>query len=405
MPTRMPEYPSKAVKLRRVSGGRSGSGEPPIRVGVISPLTGSWTAYGKAHLLGAVLAVDEINAAGGVLGRKMEIVVADSMTHPRIARAQAYRLIEEEGVDFLVGTFSSAERNAVGQVVRATDKVLLYPTFYEGQDPAYYPGVCNENIFMLGLEPTQQVGPHIEYMLRTHGPRVFLIGSDYIWPRGTNLLARRLVQDLGGEIVGEVYVPLSTRDYADVLRAIRGARPHIILHSLAAYDSIEFRRQLHASGMRKHMVLWSLNDEEIVTTKIGPEASAGDYAAFDYFMSIAHPNNEAFLERFRAKFGRHELMNTVGVAMYNATHMAAVALAQAGAVGTEALRESLRGLTFDRAPQGAVRIRPQDNQAVLPSFLVRVREDWTEASTMFEEIQSFPAVEPMLAPAGVNRLT
>lgn len=364
---------------------------------MISPLTGPWTAYGKAHLLGIVLAVDEINAAGGVLGRKMEIVVADSQTRPWIARAQASRLIHEEGVDFLIGTFSSAERNAVGHVVRAADKVLLYPTFYEGQDRAHYPGVCNENIFMFGLEPTQQVWPHAEYMIRKHGRRFFLIGSDYIWPHGTNLLSKRRILELGGEIVGEVYVPLNTRQYDAVLRAIKTTRPDVILHSLTAYDSIDFRRQLHATGMRRDTVLWSLDDEEIVTSRIGPEASAGDYATFDYFMSIAHPNNQAFLRRFRAKFGQHELINTVGVAMYNAAHMAAIAVARAGGVGTGALRESLRNLAFDRAPQGSIRIRPQDNQAVLPSYLMRVCQDWTGVNDMFQEVQSFQAVEPMLA--------
>ncbi len=371
--------------------------ELPIRVGVISPLTGPWTAYGKAHLLGVMLAVDEINTAGGVLGRRLEIVVADSQTQPRIARTQAYRLIQEEGVDFLIGTFSSAERNAVGHVVRSADKLLLYPTFYEGQDRAYYPGVCNENIFMLGLEPTQQVWPHAEYMIRKHGRRFFLIGSDYIWPHGTNLLSKRRILELGGEIVGEVYVPLSTREYDAVLRVIKTAKPDIILHSLTAYDSINFRQQLHAAGMRQDIVLWSLDDEELVTSRIGPEASAGDYATFDYFMSIAHPNNEAFLRRFRTKFGENELINTVGVAMYNGAHMAAIAAAKAGAVRTSALREALRGLAFDRAPQGSIRIRAQDNQAVLPSYLMRVRQNWTGVNDMFEEVQSFQAVEPMPA--------
>ncbi len=382
---------------RRTAGRRSSRADPPIRIGVISPLTGAWTAYGKAHLLGVVLAVDEINGAAGVIGRKLEIVVADSQTRPRIARAQAYRLIREERVDFLVGTFSSAERNAVGHVVQAEDKVLLYPTFYEGQNREYYPGVCNQNIFMFGLEPTQQVWPHAEYMIRKYGRRFFLIGSDYIWPLGTNLLSKRRILELGGEIVGEVYIPLNARQYDAVLRAIRAARPDIILHSLTAYDSIDFRRQLHATGMRKDMVLWSVDDEEIVTSRIGPEASAGDFASFDYFMSITHPNNEAFLRRFRAKFGQHALINTVGVAMYNAAHMAAMAVAKAGAVRTSALRDALRGLTFERAPQGSIRMRAQDNQAVLPSYLMRVRRGWTSVNDMFEEVQSFQAVEPVPA--------
>src|SRR5918998_2970930 len=104
----------------------------PIKIGVISPLTGAWTVYGKAHFSGFELAVDEINQKGGVLGRPIEIVVGDSKTEPRIVVEQANRLVRQERVDFLAGTFSSAERNAAGPVVTSADKVLLYPTFYEG---------------------------------------------------------------------------------------------------------------------------------------------------------------------------------------------------------------------------------------------------------------------------------
>ncbi|MCC2665981.1 MAG: hypothetical protein K0S35_3903, partial [Geminicoccaceae bacterium] len=125
----------------------------PIRVGVISPLTGAWTVYGKAHSAGFQMAVDEINEKGGVLGRPLEIVIGDSKTEPRIVVEQANRLIRQERVDFLAGTFSSAERNAAGPVVTSADKILLYPTFYEGQEKEYYPGVCNKNIFMFGPEP------------------------------------------------------------------------------------------------------------------------------------------------------------------------------------------------------------------------------------------------------------
>ncbi|MDH3609205.1 MAG: transporter substrate-binding protein, partial [Gammaproteobacteria bacterium] len=135
-----------------------------IKVGIISPLTGAWTVYGKAHISGFELAVDEINAAGGVLGRQLELVVGDSKTEPRIVVEQANRLIRQEKVDFLAGTFSSAERNAAGPVVQSANKILLYPTFYEGQEKEYFPGVCNKNIFMFGPEPTQQVWPHLEYI-------------------------------------------------------------------------------------------------------------------------------------------------------------------------------------------------------------------------------------------------
>jgi len=366
-----------------------------IKVGIISPLTGAWTVYGKAHISGFELAVDEINAAGGALGRKFELVVGDSKTEPRIVVEQANRLIRQEKVDFLAGTFSSAERNAAGPVVTAANKVLLYPTFYEGQEKEYIPGVCNKNIFMFGPEPTQQVWPHLEYIMKTFGKKFFMIGSDYAWPRVTNLVTKRKLDELDGEVVGEVYIPFGTPQYESVLRDIRKSGADVIFHSLTGSDTVNFRQQFAAAGMKDDFALWTVDDEEVVTTGLGPEVSGGDYVSFDYFMSIKHPNNAPFLERFKKKFGKDALMNTVGVAMYNSAHMAAKALEKAGEVSTEALRDALGDITFDKAPQGPVRMRAIDNQNVLPSYLMKVRNDWTNVYDMFEEVQSFDAVEPL----------
>ena len=369
--------------------------QDPIRVGVISPLTGAWTVYGKAHSAGFQMAVDEINEKGGVLGRPIEIVLGDSKTEPRIVVEQANRLIRQERVDFLAGTFSSAERNAAGPVVTSANKVLLYPTFYEGQEKEYYPGVCNKNIFMFGPEPTQQVWPHMQYMMDNFGKKFFMIGSDYAWPRVTNLVTKRKLEELGGEVVSEVYIPFNTPQYESVLRDIRASGADIIFHSLTGSDTVNFRRQYAAAGMKEDFTFWTVDDEEVVTSGLGPEVSQGDYVSFDYFMTIVHPNNKAFLERFRAKFGQDALMNTVGVAMYNAAYMAAAAIEKTGEVSTDALREGLRGMTFDGGPQGPVRMREIDHQMVVPSYLMRVREGWTSVNDMFEEVQSFESVEPL----------
>ena len=374
---------------------RSASAADPIRVGVISPLTGAWTVYGKAHSAGFQMAVDEINEKGGVLGRPLEVVIGNSKTEPRIVVEQANRLIRQERVDFLAGTFSSAERNAAGPVVTSANKILLYPTFYEGQEKEYFPGVCNKNIFMFGPEPTQQVWPHMEHMMNEFGKKFFMIGSDYAWPRVTNLVTKRKLEELGGEVVGEVYIPFNTPQYESVLREIQGSGADIIFHSLTGSDTVNFRRQYAAAGMKDDFAFWTVDDEEVVTSGLGPEVSQGDYVSFDYFMTIEQPNNKAFLERFKQKFGQDALMNTVGVAMYNAAHMAAKAIEKTGEVSTDSLREGLKGMTFEEAPQGPVRMREIDNQMVVPSYLMRVREGWTGVNDMFEEVQSFESVEPL----------
>ncbi len=384
-----------SVALAAPSIVRRASAADPIRVGIISPLTGAWTVYGRAHASGFELAVDEINAKGGVLGRPVEIVLADSKTEPRIVVEQANRLIRQERVDFMAGTFSSAERNAGAPVATQGNKILLYPTFYEGQEGEYYPGVCNKNIFMFGPEPTQQVWPFMEHMMNKFGKKFFLIGSDYVWPQVTNLVTKRKIDELGGEVLAEVYIPFNTPQYDSVLRDIRNSGADIIFHTLTGSDTVNFRQQFVAAGMNKDFTLWTVDDEEVVTSGLGPEGSAGTYVSFDYFMSIQHPNNKIFLESFRKKFGQKALMNTVGVAMYNAAHMAALAIEKTGEVSTDALREGLEDLTFANAPQGTVTMRKLDHQLVVPSYLMRVREGWTGVNDMFEEVLSVAEAVPL----------
>jgi urea transport system substrate-binding protein len=366
----------------------------PIKIGVLSPVTGAWTVYGKAHFQGFQLAVDEINEAGGVLGRPVEMILADYKTDQRLVVEQANRLVRQERVDLLAGTFSSADRNAAGPLVQAADKILLYPTWYEGQLQEYAPGVCNPNIFMFGPEPTQQVWPFMERMTSQFGKKFFMIGSDYAWPRVTNLFTAERLKELGGEVVGEIYIPFNTPNYESVLREIRDAKPDVVFHTLTGSDTVNFRQQYAAAGMKGDYTFWTVDDEEVVTTGLGPDVSEGGYVSFDYFMTIEHPNNEAFLKRYRAKYGENELINTVGVGMYNAAHMAAKAMEAAGKVETAAIRDALQGMEFDAAPQGPIKMRELDNQVITSSYLMRVREDWTNVNDMFEQIEGKQSVEP-----------
>lgn len=371
-----------------------------IKVGVISPLTGAWTVYGKAHMAGFELAVEEINAAGGVDGRPLEIIVGDSKTEPRIVVEQANRLLRQEQVDFLAGTFSSAERNAAGPVVAQANKLLMYPTFYEGQSQDFYPGVCNKNMFMVGPEPSQQVWPHVEYMVKNYGKKFFLIGSDYAWPRETNKMFKEKFAEYGGEVVGEVYIPFNTPEYESVLRDIRNSGADVVFHSLTGSDTVNFRRQFHAAGMNKDIVIWTVDDEEVVTSGLGPDVSVGTYVSFDYFMSIETDNNKAFLEKLFRKFGDDTLMNTVGVGMYNSAHLLAQAISEAGSTDTDKVREALEGSSFAMAPQGSITIQAEDHQAILPSYLMKVSEGWTSVNDMFEQVQFQDKVVP--APARCN---
>jgi urea transport system substrate-binding protein len=370
--------------------------DQPIKIGVISPLSGAWTVYGTAHSQGFELAVDEINANGGVLGRQIEIVLADSQTEPRIVVEQANRLIREEKVDLLAGTFSSAERNAAGPVVNAAEKILLYPTFYEGQSQEFFPGVCNKLIFMFGPVPSQQVNPHMQYMTDTFGKNFYMVGSDYVWPRETNARVKEALAEIDGTVVGEDYIPFNTSEYDSVLRKIRDSGADIVFGTLTGTDTVNFARQFYGAGMNDEFTYWTVDDEEFATKGKGPEGSAGTYVSFDYFMAIQNAENASFLERLRAKFGADAGTNTVGVAMYNAAHMFALAAEKAESIETDKLIAALEGIEFT-GPQGPVQMRAEDHQMVLPSYLTEVNEGWEAFDDMFTIVQSTGLVEP--APA------
>jgi urea transport system substrate-binding protein len=278
-------------------------------------------------------------------------------------------------------------------VVTQADKLLLYPTFYEGQSQEFFPGVCNPNVFMFGPEPSEQVWPHLEYMIANHGGKFFMVGSDYVWPRETNRLTKQRLQELGGSVVGEVYIPFNTPQYGSLIGDISRSGADVVFLSLTGSDTVNFRRQFAAAGLKQDFTVWTVDDEEAATTGVGPEATAGDYVSFDYFWSIDTPNNREFRDKVKAEYP-DVIMNTVGVAMYNAAHMAARAIEEAGEVSTDGIRSALSGMTFDQAPQGTLTMRAEDHQATLPSYLVRARPGWTSPDDMFEVVQSVESVEP-----------
>ena len=193
-----------------------------------------------------------------------------------------------------------------------------------------------------------------------------------------------------------MYIPFNTPQYGSVLSQIRRSGADVIFLSLTGSDTVNFRRQLAAAGMKKDFVVWTVDDEEAATSGIGPDATEGDYVSFDYFWSIKTPNNETFRKKVQEKYPK-VIMNTVGVAMYNAAHMTAKAIEKAGEVSTDAVRSALEDMTFDGAPQGSLTMRAEDHQAVLPSYLVQAQPNWTSPDNMFKVVHSVESVQPQAA--------
>jgi len=289
---------------------------------------------------------------------------------------------------------TSAERNAVGPIVSSADKLLLYGSYYEGQDQEHFPGVCNKLIFMFGPEPSQLFVPHLDYIMQRHGRIFYGLGADYVWPRVVLRRLRAALETRGGRLVAEEYFPVGgEKDFAPVLERIRSSGATVFFGALILPDNVTFARQFYQAGMDQKLAYWGASDQEVTTRAKGTQASAGAYSSFDYFMALQTPENQAFLKRFRDKYGPDAVMYTVGVAMYNAAHMFARAAEQAGSLDTDKLVSALEGIR-SRGPQGEVYMRAKDHQIVVPSYLARARKEWKGFEDMFDIVRSTGLVEP-----------
>jgi urea transport system substrate-binding protein len=352
---------------RPASAGLAG---PPIRLGLLYSETGTMAASERPLLNAVTLAVEELNAAGGLLGRPVELVVADGRSSPAGFAAQAVRLIERERVVALVGCWTSACRKAVREVVEPAGSLLLYPLGYEGLEDS-------PNIVYMGDTPNQSIVPAAKFLYATVGPRAFHVGSDYVYPRVAGAIIGDTYRALGGQIVGEAYLPLGSSDVASAVAAIREARPDVIFNTINGDTNIPFFRALRqgqpAAG-RPPAVSFALTAVEI--RALGPDVVTGDYAAWSYYQSLDTSTNRDFLARFRRRFDPRALVTDPSQTAYVAAHVWGQAVTQAGRSEPAAVRDALRGMSFE-APEGPLRIDPENLHTWRTVRIAQVQPDGT----------------------------
>jgi urea transport system substrate-binding protein len=325
---------------------------PPIKVGVLHSLSGTMAISEKPVVDATLLAIKEINENGGVLGRPVEAIVEDGASDgPTFARL-AEKLITEDKVSSVFGCWTSSSRKSVRPIVEKHDHLLFYPVQYEGLEQS-------PNIIYLGAAPNQQILPAVEWCCSyLKKKRLFLVGSDYVFPRCANEIIRLQAKDLGGQVVGEEYLLLGSHDVKHVIDKIAEAQPDIILNTINGDTNVSFFRALRARGITSEAIptiSFSIAEEELTT--LDASDLVGEYAAWNYFMSIDHPKNHAFIERFQAAYGKHRVTTDPMEAAYVGVHLWAKAVEAAGRTDVSAVREAVKGQTFD-APEGPIRIDP-----------------------------------------------
>lgn len=359
--------------------GAGGGDASTIKVGVVTATSGSIAADGQA-LLGAVNAwAAEVNEAGGLLDREVEVIVQDSASDPKTANEKTKALLGSE-VDVVIGPILSAERNAVQPTVSSAGKITLYSTFYEG-------GVYDDLLFVNGEVPEQQTEKFVPWLAENHGPKFYFIGSDYVYPRGTNAKAAEYLEAVGGEVVGEEYVALGTTDFSSSLTRIAKAKPDVVFCNVVGTDGIALSKQFYDYGLSEDVTFASTVHMESYITAIGPEASEGHVVCFGYFENLDTPENAAFLEAYRAA-EPNVPATTITARSYVIIKMWGEAVAKAGSTDAQAVREAFEGLSLTGTPIGDVTMRAIDHHTEAQMYVAVVKDG------AFEVVEDLGMIEP-----------
>lgn len=320
-----------------------------IKVGILHSLSGTMAISETAVVEAEELAIEEINAAGGVLGKQIVAVKEDGASDWMTFAEKAEKLIDREEVTTLFGCWTSASRKEVLPVVEARNHMLWYPVQYEGQE-------CSRNIFYTGATPNQQIEPAVDWLLENKGKAFFLIGSDDVFPRTANEIINEQLKVKGGTTAGEEYLPSGNTEVMPVIEKIQQALPDggVIFSSLNGGSNRAFFQQLKQAGMGadKYPVMSvSIAEEEV--RQMGAEFLEGHYAAWNYFQTVESPANTKWVADFKARYGIDRVTNDPMEAAYIMVHLWAQAVEQAGTTEVEAVRMATYGQTFE-APEGLV---------------------------------------------------
>ncbi|WP_162068052.1 transporter substrate-binding domain-containing protein [Burkholderia sp. THE68] len=343
----------------------------PIKVGVLFSESGVTSSPEMTQRFGTLFAIEEVNSRGGINGREVIPVFYDPQSEPARYATLAERLITADDVKVIFGCYMSSTRKAVIPVVERWNKLLFYATLYEGFE-------CSDHVIYTGAAPNQNSVQLAEYMTANFGPRVYLVGSNYIYPYESNRIMSDLVSQCpGGAKVGERYVPLNAteKDFEAVLSDIRNVQPDFIFSTVVGNSTQCFYRAYAKAGLDPSKIpIASLTTSEVEVGQMGIHVAAGHYTSAPYFQSVQTQANRACLERFQTRFGSTAAPNACWEAAYFQFHIFADAMQRSGSDDIDALMPCLLGATFE-APQGRVKIEASNHHTSLYPRIGRVAED------------------------------
>jgi len=343
----------------------SANSEDTIKIGMLTAFSGTAGSYGESTFNSAQLAVNEINANGGLLGKQIEIVKGDSASDPNTANEQAKSLLTNEKVSALFSQITSADRNAVRPLFDNSEQLFFYDVLYEGGD-------YSDNMFVAGEVPEQQLEPVLPYIMNEYkGSKWYIVGEDYVWPHETSAVVKEVVEANNGEVLEEKYVPMGHSDYTSILTSIKATKPDFISLELNAGAAISFMKQFNEFGLAKDIKVIALAVDENTVEAMGPNAE-GLLLSASYFYDMPSDANKTFTTAYTDTFGEDAPKpNFITMGSYDAVHLWAKAVEEAGSLEIAAVKEKLPTVSFD-GPRGTIQFSADSHHAALPIFLGEV---------------------------------
>src|SRR3989344_6041778 len=298
-----------------------------VTVGQLHSATGTMAISETGSIQAEQLAIDQINAMGGVLGRKIKVIKEDGASDWPTFAEKSKKLLINDRCAAVFGCWTSASRKAVLPVFEKENGLLYYPTFYEGLEQS-------KNVIYTGQEATQQILYSLEWAKTEKKAKTFfLIGSDYIWPRTSMKIARKHIESVGklGKVVGEEYYPLGHTNFNSLINKIKVAKPDCIFAAVVGGSNVAFYKQLKAAGItgaKQFLLTLSVTEDEMLG--VGGENFAGFYSSMKYFQSLTNDNNKKFVEAFKKAYGPKSVIGDVTQAGYLGPWLWKAAVEKAG---------------------------------------------------------------------------
>ena len=330
----------------------------PVKIGFLTAFTGIETILGLTQYNCFKMAVDEINAKGGIAGRTIQVFKEDDHTDTHTTISKMDKLVKQDGVGVTIGLISSLERQAAMSVAPRLGGLVMYTTYYEG-------GVCNKYLISTGQVPNQQIDPMIPYLMKHVGKSLFVVGSDYVWPRGSADWIKKRITEHGGTYLGDIFFPFGTTDFSPAIRAIRAKKPNIVWQMVVGSDSVTWAKQFHEAGLKVQLASSGIDEIGTYTT---PAAYAGALVNQAWFMTLGTPASKQFVQKYHKLFGPGKPIDAIAEAAYDSVYLYKAAVEKAGSTDTDKVLKAFPEVGFN-APQGHVTIDKKTQVMVCHSLL------------------------------------